>query len=69
MDYYYIGVDLGGTNLKAGIYSKEFHLIDEIILATEEKDGSEAVLLKIVNTCNKLINIVGVTKKQVLSID
>lgn len=47
MKRYIIGIDLGGTNIKAGIYDTDFIAIKEISIPTEAAKGSSHVLERI----------------------
>lgn len=47
MTTYLIGIDLGGTNIKAGIYSGDLKEILEISIPTEASQGSSHVLFRI----------------------
>jgi glucokinase-like ROK family protein len=41
---YFIGIDLGGTNIKSGIVSDQGELIASAVAATPAREGAEAVL-------------------------
>lgn len=47
MKRYIIGVDLGGTNIKAGIYDLEFVAVKELSIPTEAAEGPSHVLGRI----------------------
>ncbi|ULO05109.1 ROK family protein [Paenibacillus sp. 19GGS1-52] len=47
MKSYLIGVDLGGTNIKAAIFDEEFKAIQELSIPTEASAGSAHVLARI----------------------
>ncbi|OKP94410.1 ROK family protein [Paenibacillus sp. P46E] len=47
MKTYAIGVDLGGTNIKAALFDAEFTAIGEISIPTEAAEGPEHVLKRI----------------------
>ncbi|MGB4661676.1 MAG: ROK family protein [Mobilitalea sp.] len=44
MDQYFIGIDLGGTNIKGSIFNREMKLVEELRTPTEAVQGSEYVL-------------------------
>lgn len=44
MRRYFIGIDLGGTNIKSGLVSDEGELIVSAVTATPAQEGAEAVL-------------------------
>ena len=41
---YYIGVDIGGTNVKAGVVDENAQLVAHVSLKTKAKDGYQSVL-------------------------
>jgi len=47
---YFIGIDLGGTNIKSGIVSDDGELISSSVTATPAKEGAEAVLRQLKKT-------------------
>ncbi len=55
MDRYYIGVDLGGTNLKAAAFNRDFIKTAELRTPTEANLGSRHVLHKINDTIALLL--------------
>ena len=54
MAEYSIGLDLGGTNLRAAAIDRSGKMLDKISGATDFKDGREAVLRDIVAAISKL---------------
>ncbi|MDU4938800.1 MAG: hypothetical protein E6X34_10110 [Clostridium sp.] len=38
---YYIGIDIGGTNLRAALFDEDFTLIDKFKVGNEVQKGSE----------------------------
>lgn len=55
MKTYYIGVDLGGTNIKIGIFDGRFRKCGEKRTPTEVKYGSEHVLERILHGITELL--------------
>ncbi|MEK5237079.1 hypothetical protein NST99_15420 [Paenibacillus sp. FSL L8-0470] len=49
MKSYILGVDLGGTNIKAGLFDTDFTVIRELSTATEAAKGPAFVLERIRN--------------------
>ncbi|MFC3749673.1 ROK family protein [Paenibacillus sp. GCM10012306] len=47
MKPYIAGIDLGGTNIKAGIFDTDYHVIKEISIPTEAAKGPQHVLSRI----------------------
>lgn len=50
----YIGIDLGGTNLRVGLFDEKINLLDVIKFSTEVEKGSDQIIDKIVQGVNKL---------------
>ena len=59
MTEYSIGLDLGGTNLRAAAIDRSGKMLDKISGATKFEEGREAVLEDIVNAISKLREIHG----------
>lgn len=51
---YRIGIDIGGTNIKAGVVDDKYNLICKQIIETEAETPFEDVILNIVNLINNL---------------
>ena len=45
---YYIGVDIGGTNIKAGVVDENAQLVSKISLKTNAADGYKSLLAVII---------------------
>lgn len=56
MKKYYIGIDLGGTNIKTAIFTDTFSKIDEIRTTTEAEKGSDFVLEKMLKQILSLLD-------------
>jgi glucokinase len=54
MAEYSIGVDLGGTNLRAAAVTRGGEVIEKIAGATDLKDGHDAVIRDMINSINAL---------------
>ena len=52
---YYIGIDLGGTNIAAGIVDKDFNIIKKDSVPTLAQRKSEEIVADMGALCNKLI--------------
>lgn len=65
MDKYYIGIDLGGTNIKGSIFNKEMKKVYEQRLLTEADKGSEHVLNRIYDLVSNMLNNTGLTNVDV----
>ncbi|EHL98386.1 hypothetical protein HMPREF9103_01626 [Lentilactobacillus parafarraginis F0439] len=44
---YYLGIDLGGTNIKAGLFDDQLKLVTKQRTPTHEENGPQAVLTRI----------------------
>ena len=54
MNEYSIGVDLGGTNLRAAAVDRQGRILEKISVDTNFEGGRDAVIGDIVNSVNKL---------------
>ena len=63
-----IGIDLGGTNLKAGLLDNNFIIKDKIVLGTKKFADKKGLISAIIFAINSLIKDNKLTKKQVLGI-
>lgn len=65
MDKYYIGIDLGGTNIKGSIFNKNLDVIYEQRLSTEADKGSEHVLNRIYKLVSIMLNNSGLANTDI----
>lgn len=65
MKKYYIGIDLGGTNIKSALYSLEFEKIGEVRSDTEAQKGSQTVLSNMLGNIERLLDDAGVKASEV----
>lgn len=65
MEKYIIGMDLGGTNIKAGLFTKNFVRVAENRAHTREKEGPEAVLQCMLRTARQLMEDAGVEQEEI----
>ena len=56
---YYIGVDIGGTNIKAGVVDENAQLVSKISLKTNAADGYKSVLAVIINAVEQAVQLSG----------
>lgn len=66
MEKYYIGVDLGGTNIKVSVFDTKFRKSGEKRTPTEVNYGSEHVLIRIYNTITDLLDELHLNTEDVL---
>ncbi len=65
---YYLGIDLGGTNIAAGIVDEKMNLIYKTSIPTEAKGGAKVVIDRMVNAAKQAMEGCGVTIEDVESI-
>lgn len=56
---YYIGVDIGGTNVKAGVVDENAQLVAHVSLKTKAKDGYQSVLKTVKQAIEQAIELSG----------
>lgn len=56
---YYIGVDIGGTNIKAGVVDENAQLVSKISLKTNAADGYKSVLAVIIDAVEQAVQLSG----------
>ncbi|GAB4197224.1 MAG: ROK family protein [Phycisphaeraceae bacterium] len=61
----YVGVDLGGTNIQAGILDDDGKLLASDKIKTKAENGPEAVIDRIAKLADDLIKQAGVSREQV----
>lgn len=65
---YYIGVDLGGTSIKAGLVNEAYEIIQSISTPTKNERASSEVIADIAKLCNELMGLQGISEKEIHSI-
>jgi glucokinase len=65
MNNYTIGVDLGGTNIKAGLFDGDFNAVEELSLPTEAAAGPAHVLERIRLAVTQLTEGKGIDQQQI----
>jgi len=65
---YLIGVDLGGTKISLAISDLEGHVVHEVRVPTEGKEGEEKVMGRILDSISKLLEMAGADYKDIASI-
>lgn len=65
---YFVGVDLGGTNIKSGVLDADAHVLSKLSVATEVDRGNAVVVGNIVNAAEAAIAKAGVERSQVAGI-
>ena len=62
---YFIGVDLGGTNIKAGIVADDTRVIVKTSIPTEAEHGADHVMLRIAHTVESVLELSGIAKEHI----
>ncbi len=65
---YYIGIDLGGTNIAAGIVDENYNIIKKASTPTNADRPADVITADIAALCKKLADEVGITMDDVGSI-
>ncbi|WP_411167361.1 ROK family protein [Clostridium sp. MB05] len=66
MNNYYIGIDLGGTNIKSAIFTTNFEKVAECRIQTQAEKGSDVVLSRMLNSIQELLKGSGIQESQIL---
>ncbi|MDL2293164.1 ROK family protein [Ruminococcaceae bacterium OttesenSCG-928-D13] len=61
----YLGIDLGGTNIVAGMMDSDYKLLGKFHLPTEGTRGFEAVVASMAEAAAGVLKVVGVAKNEV----
>ncbi|MBP5427572.1 MAG: ROK family protein [Clostridiales bacterium] len=62
---YYVGVDLGGTNIKAGVVSCDGKIIKNSIIKTQKGADPQVIIGDIANLIKKIVKNSGLSMKQI----
>ncbi|XMB66431.1 ROK family protein [Mycoplasmatota bacterium zrk1] len=65
---YIIGVDIGGTSIKIGLFNEDLTLLNKYTLPTVVKDNGEQIVLDIISKIKKIIDTEGLTSSNLLGI-
>ncbi len=68
MATYYIGVDLGGTNIKIGCFDADINLVEKTSVPTGAEMGPEVVADRIVGSARKLLADSGISLDDVVGV-
>ena len=64
----FVGIDLGGTNIKIGLFDSELKLISKTSVATKVDMGPEVVIDKMAQTAKKLLAEAGLSMQDVVAV-
>lgn len=65
---YYLGIDVGGTNISAGLFDRELHMIRRIQVKTHPAGGNEAFISTLRGLAHSLCRLSSVSPQDVSSI-
>lgn len=65
---YRIGIDLGGTNIAAGIVDSEYHIVCKASVPTEAQRPAEQIAASIAELCHKVCADFGITVDEIDSV-
>jgi glucokinase len=68
MSEMFVGIDLGGTNIKIGLFDSELKLICKTSVATKADMGPEVVIDKMAQTVEKLLADAGLSRHDVVAV-
>jgi len=64
----FVGIDLGGTNIKIGLFNSELKLIQKTSVATESNMQPEIVIDKMAQTVEELVTEAGLSTQDVVAV-
>ncbi len=65
---YYIGIDLGGTNIAAGLVDEHYKLVDKVSKPTNAKGGVEQIVERMAQAAKEVVEKCGVSMDDVACI-
>ncbi|MBQ8474236.1 MAG: ROK family protein [Clostridia bacterium] len=65
---YYIGIDLGGTNIAAGIVDENYNIIKKASTPTNASGTADQITADIANLCKSLVSDLGISMDDIGSI-
>ena len=68
MSEMFVGIDLGGTNIKIGLFDSELKLLSKTSVATKVDMGPEVVIDKMAQTVEKLIAEAGLSLQDIVAV-
>ena len=66
---YCVGVDLGGTNIKAGLLDADGKVLSRLSLATAIEAGRDRVVQNIIFAAERAVSEAGVKREHVIGIE
>ncbi|ROR27393.1 glucokinase [Mobilisporobacter senegalensis] len=68
MSEYCLGIDLGGTTTKLGLFRKSGKLIEKWVIPTDSTDNGMHILLDITESINNKLDILGINQKELAGV-
>ena len=68
MSEMFVGIDLGGTNIKIGLFDSELKLISKTSVATKVDMGPNVVIDKMAQTAKKLLVEAGLSLQEIVAV-
>lgn len=65
---YYVGIDLGGTNIVAGVTDETGHILKKYSMKTNANQPFEALVADIAGTAHKVVELAGMTMQDISSV-
>ena len=65
---YYLGVDLGGTNIACAVVTKEGDLLGKSSIPTSLPDSPEAIAQRIAECCRLAVDATGCSMDDIVSV-
>lgn len=65
MKKYIVGIDLGGTNIKAAVFNQNLELVTELRKPTEAKSGPYHVLNNIIQAIKEMLKTLNITEDSI----
>lgn len=56
---YYVGIDIGGTNVKVGVFDGEMNMVSKTSVPTDSHMGADDLVGRIVDVCRELLADLG----------
>jgi len=68
MEKYYLGIDLGGTDIKAGVIDEKYNLLAKHVVPTQAKRPAEEVIADMAAAGKKVVSMAGIRENDIVHI-
>jgi len=68
MNKYYLGIDLGGTDIKAGVIDNDYRLIAKHVIPTRAKRSAEEVISDMAAAGKEVVSMAGIPERDIIHI-